>query len=222
MLHPAHGGSAAIWSPWLWHRIWELKPFSLLVPPMPDPYGLPPSCLCCPFCPQTPHNTAAFSLYWYKSLQPKLYQKTRKPGFTTGGSKWPQKGHKLRGAIKKGSEEIPFQESSNSSGNFRIKAPRGSQAQLGPAKDRGAPCDCPQWGRWAWGRTPWCSCGPGGEGTAGAGHIQDVGREGSSSQGTETRAAITPVPGPLPPPRWQLSLGQPEAAKSVKAQLNYL
>lgn len=92
----------------------------------------------CPFCPETPHDTAAFSLYWYKSVQPKLYQKMGRPGFTTDGSKWPQKGHKLRGAIKKKApRKFPFRRAVIQVVTSEIKAPWGSQAQLGPAKQPG-------------------------------------------------------------------------------------
>lgn len=65
--------SAAVWPLCLWHWMGELSsnPFPPLIPTQ-----LPASCHpAVPSCPDTPHDTSAFSLYWYKSLEPKLYQK---------------------------------------------------------------------------------------------------------------------------------------------------
>lgn len=65
---------AAVWLPWLWHWTGELS--SNPSPPSLIPAQLPACCHpAVPSCPDTSHDTSAFSLYWYKSLEPKLYKK---------------------------------------------------------------------------------------------------------------------------------------------------
>lgn len=58
----------------VWHWVGEFssKPF----PPSMILAQLPACCHpTAPSCPDTPYDTSTFSLYWYKSLEPKLYKK---------------------------------------------------------------------------------------------------------------------------------------------------